>query len=567
MKFTEFPYERPDLEAAREVFLANIDIIKQAESVEATLEAIRSIQALHNELDSQQTLVSIRNSIDTKDEFYDKEMAFWDEKGPIMSEWATDYTRAVLNSPLRQELEAHIPATFFAMGENALRTFEPKVIPLLQKENKLTTEYAKLKASAEIEYKGKVYNIPGMAAFIESTDREERKEVSRLLWGFFDENKAEFDRIYDELVHVRSQIAKELGFKDFVELGYARMNRLDYSREDVEVYRQEILKHVVPVVAKLFKRQQERLGLEELKSYDLPIEYPNGNAKPIGTPEEIVANGVTMYHELSPETAEFIDFMVERDLLDLVTKPAKAGGGYCTYIPKYQAPFIFSNFNGTSGDIDVLTHEAGHAFQVFQSRWIETPECLWPTYESCEIHSMSMEFFAWPWMELFFADKTPKYKFSHLSSGLKFLPYGVLVDHFQHEVYEHPTMTPEERRQTWRRLEKMYLPWRDYDGNQFLEEGGFWFQQGHIFESPFYYIDYTLAQVCAFQFWKRSQVDQDPTAWNDYLKICHTGGTKSFLQIVEEAQLKSPFGEGNLEAVIASINDYLEATTEDSLKV
>ena len=567
MKFKDFPYERPNLEDVKAKFLSNIEAIKEAESIESTLDAIHNIQAMQNELNSQQTLVSIRNSIDTKDEFYEQEMAYWDEQRPIMSEWDTDYIRAVLNSPFRLELEAHLPATFFAMGENALRAFDPKIIPLLQKENKLSTEYSKLKASAEIEYKGQVYNLSALSAFLESIDRQERKEVSRLYWDFFDRNKEEFDRIYDELVQVRSQIAKELGFKDFVELGYVRMNRLDYSREDVEVYRQEILQNVVPVVANLYKRQQKRLGLDELKSYDQSIEYPNGNAKPIGTPDEIVANGITMYHELSPETAEFIDFMVERDLLDLVTKPAKAGGGYCTYIPKYQSPFIFSNFNGTSGDIDVLTHEAGHAFQVYQSRWIDTPECVWPTFESCEIHSMSMEFFAWPWMELFFADKTPKYKFSHLSGSLKFLPYGVLVDHFQHEVYENPEMSPEERRQTWRRLEKIYLPWRDYDGNTFLEEGGYWFGQGHIFEVPFYYIDYTLAQVCAFQFWKRSQIDNDSQAWADYLKICHTGGTKSFLQIVEEANLKSPFGEGNLLEVIQAIETYLGQTTEESLAI
>lgn len=565
MKFNEFNYSRPDLSEAKKAFQTHLTELKAASSSEAALAAVKAIQKLQSELETDQTLASIRQSIDTRDAFYEQEIEFWDENQPIIEEWVTDYHRAVLSSDHRKALAEHLPETFFMIAENSLKVFDASIIPLLQKENKLTTEYGKLTASAEIEYKGETYNLSGLSAFQQSTDREERQTVTGLLSNFFESNQDEFDRIYDELVKTRHQIALELGFKDFVEVGYARMNRLDYDRSDVEVFRQEVLTHVVPLANEIFERQAERIGIDDLKFYDLPLEFENGNAKPIGTPEEIVANGVKMYHELSPETGEFIDFMVEKDLLDLVTKPGKEGGGYCTYIPNFESPFIFSNFNGTSDDIDVLTHEAGHAFQVYQSRWIDTPETLWPTYESCEIHSMSMEFFAWPWMELFFGDQTEKYKYSHLAGAATFLPYGVLVDHYQHMVYENPEMTPTERRAAWRELEQQYNPWKDYDGNSFYENGGLWFRQGHIFGSPFYYIDYTLAQVCAFQFWKRSQVDQDTTAWEDYLKICHTGGTKTFRAIIEEANLKSPFEKGNLEAVIVSIREYLNSVPVEKL--
>ena len=510
--------------------------------------------------------MSIRNSINTKDSFYEEETAFWDEHFPIIGEWDTAYYRAVLGSKWRSELENYLPETFFPMAENSLKVFSPEIIPLLQQENKLSTEYSKLQASAEIEFQGQTYNLPGMAKFSQDPDREVRRQASELVSAFYNEHEAEFDRIYDQLVKVRDQIAKTLGFKDFVEVGYLRMNRLDYNRQQVEVYRQEILEHVVPVVNKLYQRQADRLGLESLKPYDLEYKFKTGNAMPQGTPEEILAAGVKMYHELSPETGEFIDFMVDRELLDLVTKPGKASGGYCTYLPDYEAPFIFSNFNGTAADVDVLTHEAGHAFQVFQSRWIQTPECVWPTFESCEIHSMSMEFLAWPWMELFFGSQTLKYKFTHLSGGLIFLPYGVLVDHFQHEVYEHPEMTPAERRATWRRLERQYVPWKEYEADSFLDRGGFWFRQGHIFASPFYYIDYTLAQVCAFQFWKRSQIDDDPSVWTDYLNICRTGGTKSFLKIVAEANLKSPFEPGSLVETVHAIEQYLDDIPESAFQ-
>lgn len=566
MKFTEFTYNRPNLDDIKVDFSDYTKQIQMADSASKALEAIKEVQALQNELSTQSELAAIRYSININDEFYIKESEFWDEFHPVISEWETDYYKAVLASPFIEDLKADIPEPFFKIIENQIKVFDASIISLLQKENKLSTEYDTLVASAQIEYNGETYNLSGLTPFMQSTDRTVRRVVSELYSNFFDTNLEAFDRIYDELVQVRHEMAIKLGFKDFVEMGYARMNRLDYDRQDVEVYRKEVLEHIVPLANYIYDRQAKRLDLDELKYYDLNLNFPSGNAKPIGTAQEVIDNAAAMYAEMSPETGEFFDLMMKHDLMDLQTKPGKQSGGYCTYIPNLNAPFIFANFNGTSGDVDVLTHEAGHAFQVYQSRWITTPEVLWPTNESAEIHSMSMEFIAWPWMESFFGDKVDKYKFSHLSDAATFLPYGVLVDHFQHVVYENPTLTPTERRMKWRELEKQYNPWKDYDDNEFYQSGGFWFKQLHIFGAPFYYIDYTLAQVCAFQFWQRSQVEKDDSFWSDYLAICRVGGTKSFKEIVELANLKSPFEKGSLEGVTASIKDYLENVSEDQLK-
>lgn len=565
MKFVEFNYRRPDIAETKTEFYAYLDQLKKAENSQAALEAIQNIQGIQSQLDSQGNIAYIRNSINTTDTFYEDEMEFWNNTTPIISEWVSEYYQAVLDSPFREDLGKDIPETFFKIIEQDLKTFDPKIIPLLQKENNLVTEYDKLVASAQVEYQGESYNLSALTPFLESTDRQVRKEVSDLKAGFFADHQEDFDRLFDELVKVRHEMAQELGFEDFVELGYLRMKRLDYDHQDVEVFRKEVLEQIVPLAQEIFSRQGQRLGIEDLKHYDLALEFESGNAKPKGTPEQIVAKAGQMYAEMSPETDEFFDFMVKHGLMDLETKKGKASGGYCTYISAYNSPFIFANFNGTSGDVDVLTHEAGHAFQVYRSRWITTPEILWPTNESAEIHSMSMEFIAWPWMDLFFEEATPKYKYAHLAGAATFLPYGVLVDHFQHEIYENPDMTPEERRQTWRRLEKMYNPWIDYADNDFLEAGGFWFRQGHIFGVPFYYIDYTLAQVCAFQFWERSQIQQDSSYWTDYLKICRLGGSQSFGEIVKTANLKSPFEAGSLASVTQSIREYLENVPEEDL--
>lgn len=565
MKFADYRYTRPDYESIKAKMADLTNRLSHASSAEETRQIVQDITAISSTVDTQMNIWSIRHSIDMQDEFYNEETKFWNEYSPLFDELWTNYYRVIVESPYRTNLADLLPETFFMLAENQLQTFSSEAIPLFQKQNELVDQYNNLMATAQLNFNGQTYNLSQMGPFTQSTDRAIRKEASETVTSFFEEKEADFDSVYDQLVKVRHEIATTLGFKDYVEYGYKMMNRFDYNRDMVKIYREEILKHVVPVVEKLRQRQAKRIQVPELKYYDLLLEYLDGNATPKGSPEELVAQAQKMYQELSPETGQFFDFMVEHDLLDLLAKEGKDTGGYCTYIADYQSPFIFANFNGTSADIDVLTHEAGHAFQVFRSRWIQCPEVIWPTYESCEIHSMSMEFITWPWMNHFFKEQVDKYKFSHLSSTLFFLPYGVLVDHFQHEVYEHPEMTPTERKATWKRLADLYLPDRDYSESDFLSRGGFWFRQGHIFASPFYYIDYTLAQVCALQFWKRTQVDHDATAWEDYLRICDLGGSKSFLQIVEAANLQSPFKEGALEATVKAANDWLNAIDDKAL--
>lgn len=565
LTFKEYTYERPDFDTFKDEATVIIEKLKNAESAKEAIEAANKMAKLQSTIDTQATLASIRHSIDTKDDFYDKEDNYWNEYGPLYQEVETSYYEAILGSTYLDELNKEIPSTFFRNAQYSLDAFDSSVIDLLQKENQLSSDYQKLIASAEIEFDGKKLNLSQFGPYLESTDREVRKTASNAQWSFFEENEEKFDEIYDHLVKVRDQIAKKLGYKDFVELGYIRMKRFDYNRKDVDVYRKQVQEYVVPVTKKLSKRQAKRIGIKEMKHYDTPLQYLDGNPTPQGDPEYIIEQGKKMYHELSEETGEFIDFLFDRELVDLLAKEGKASGGYCTFIADYDSPFIFANFNGTSGDIDVLTHEAGHAFQTYQSRWIKQPEVIFPTYESAEIHSMSMEFFTYPWMELFFKEQTEKYKFDHLSGALRFLPYGVLVDHFQHEVYENPEMTPDERKAIWRKLEKQYLPERDFSENSFLDKGTFWYRQGHIFGSPFYYIDYTLAQICALQFWKRELIDKDSKAWSDYLEICRVGGTQSFLEIIKTANLKSPFEEGSLSDVVATIEEELDKVDDSTL--
>ena len=472
MKFKDYNYERYSYEAYAEAMQQAGTRLKEAKDYQSFKKAFDEGKRAFEHLDTMYNICYVRYTINTNDAFYQAENDYWDEAMPKMKSLTTAFDREVLASPFVEELKKDVPETYFLLAEFAQKSFRDEIIEDLQEENRLQSSYQKLIASAQIPFDGDVYTLSELGVKMEGADRDIRKRATQAYWGWMQSHQDEIDDIYDRMVKVRDRMAKKLGYKNYVELAYMLQCRFDYNQEDVANYRRQVLEDVVPLCNALYERQRERLGYDRLHVYDEKYEFASGNPTPKYGTQEMIARANTMYHELDERCGRFFDFMVEHDLLDLDSKKGKAGGGYCTVFAEDRSPFIFSNFNGTSHDAEVLTHEAGHAFQVFTSMGIRPVECIWPTYESCEIHSMSMEFFTWPWMEAFFEGDADKYRFLHLGGAAKFIPYGVLVDHFQHEVYEHPEMTPVERRQTWRRLEKQYLPHKDYTDCEFLENGG-----------------------------------------------------------------------------------------------
>ncbi len=555
MKFTDYKYERPDLEYIKDKYAQLTNEFKNA-NYERQVELIYEFEKISNDVETQMALVSIRNSINTTDEFYEHEKAYFDNETPLLGEYQTNFMDAFYNSTYKEELKLEFGNHIFKMIETQLKSFSPVIIEDMQLENQLITEYSKLSASAKIEFDGGIKNLSQMHPYLESVDQETRRNAEKAVADFFEKNESKYDEIYSKLVECRNTMATKMGYENYIELGYYRLGRTDYNEKDVANYREQIVKSVVPLASRLVLETAKRIGIENPKSYDLGIEFIDGNPTPKGNCKELVNKAKIMYSQLSDETKEFFDFMTESELLDLEAKEGKQGGGYCNFIPNYQAPFIFSNFNGTKGDVDVLTHEAGHAFQIYSSRNMKLSEYLLPTLEACEIHSMSMEFFAWPWMELFFEEEANKYRYSHLAGTVTFIPYGALVDEFQHEIYSNPKLTADERKETWRRIERKYLPHKVYE-NTFLDKGTYWYRQGHIFSSPFYYIDYTLAQICAQQFWSLDQVNHKE-AWNKYYELCKMGGSKSFLNLISEIGLDNPFVDGTIKKTISPIEKWLD---------
>ena len=559
MKFSQMPYERPDLEAVKGKLSQFTARLKAAASYDEARAVFLEKEEAARYVETQGTLAQIRNSIDTRDEFYDGEMNFWNAAMPELEEYEQAWKLAMLESPFRPDFQREYGGLMFLNTEIALKTFSPEIVPQLQKENDLTLEYQKLLASAQIPFEGKTYTMAQMGSFRTDPDDERRLAAWKASGAWYKEHEPDMSRIYDELTHLRSEMGRRLGYEGYTTLGYYRMVRNCYTKEDVEKFRAAVVKYLVPLADRICRAQAERLGVRYPLSYsDAALMFRSGNPRPQGTADDILAQGKRFYDELSPETGEFFRAMLEGELLDVLATEGKAGGGYCTYIPEHRAPFIFANFNGTQGDVEVVTHEAGHAFACWMNRDRVPSSYIWPGMEACEVHSMSMEFMAWPWAEGFFGPDTRKFLYSHLAGALTFIPYGTLVDHFQHEMYARPDMTPAERHEVWKKLMGVYTPWMRLDGEiPFYSDGYRWQSQSHIFESPFYYIDYCLAQTVSLQFWALLQKDKK-LAWEKYMAYTRQGGSRTFTELLKNAGLDSPFEESCLRGVCQTASDWLD---------
>lgn len=560
MKFAEMTYTRPDIQDVKRQLEDLIGRLKGAADYEAAKAVFLEKETLEKHVETQATLAHIRHDIDTRDAFYDEEMKFWSAVMPELEEYLQTWNNIMVESPFRPAFAAEYGEMMFLNTEMELKTFSPEIIQELQQENDLKQEYGKLLASAQIPFEGGTYTLSQITPFKSDPDDARRLAAWKAEGQWYKDHQADLDRLYDELVRLRDKMGCKLGYEGYTQLGYYRMMRNCYTKEDVEKFRAAVVKYLVPVATEIYKEQAKRLGKEYPMSFaDNALAFRSGNARPVGTPDDILAQGRKFYDELSPETSEFFRRMLDWELLDVLSTEGKAGGGYCTSIPDYEVPFIFANFNGTQHDVEVVTHEAGHAFAAWMNRDRIPMSAVWPSLEACEVHSMSMEFFAWNWAEGFFGADTRKFFYSHLSDALTFIPYGTMVDHFQHRVFEEPDLTPAGRHALWKELLGVYMPWMRLDGEiPFYAEGEGWQRQHHIYDRPFYYIDYCLAQTVALQFWARIQQDKE-TAWENYMAYTKQGGSAVFTDLLKNAGLDSPFEEKCLREVCAAARKWLEA--------
>lgn len=556
MKFQDMPYRRPDYEEISVKLNEFVAKFKGAKTAAEAETVHKEYSAYTKRFGTMFSLAKVRNDINTADEYYAGEIAYANDVRPKLQAVEKEFDAAVLASPFRSELEAKWGSLYFRNMEMLQKTFSPEIIAEMQESNRIVTEYQKLTASAKIEFDGKTLNMAQLAAYTMNPDREVRKAAGMARAAWYAGVAEQLDSLTDRIIKVRAKMAGKLGFKSFADMGQFRMKR-HFTPEMVNAFRDGVAKYIVPVAAKLKEEQAARIGVKKLEMFDDAFQYPDGNAKPFGTVDEIFAHGRKMYHELSEETGKFIDFMMDSELFDVLARPNKAPGGYCSMFNEYGAPFIFATFTGTSGDISVLTHEAGHALAFYAARDIYPHELQSTFGETAEVHSMSMEFFTWPWLEGFFGDETEKYRESHITKAITSIPFGTMLDEFEYKIYGKPEMTPADRNALWLELEKKYRPWMNCDGVPFYSEGRAWQPVLHIFTVPLYYISYCLAQTVALCFWTEDQKNHEE-AWKKYRRFMGFAATKTFEDLIEDAGLPSPFNSETLKYIADSGMKWLE---------
>ncbi len=560
MKFSEMPYKRPDPEAVKAQLQNLTERLKNAQSYEEARAIFLEKEKQEKTVDTMGVLAFVRHSIDTRDKFYNDESDFWDAFGPEIEEYEQAWTEAMLVSPFRKDFSDEYGDLMFVNAEIARKTFSPEIIPEMQRENELTTEYARLIASAQIPFENGTYTLSQLSPFKTDPDDARRLAAWKAEGKWYKEQQERLDAIYDELTKLRDKMGRKLGYDGYTELGYYRMERNCYTKTDVEKFRTAVQKYLVPVADSIMREQANRLGRPYPLSFaDAALSFRSGNPRPVGTADDILVQGKKFYDDLSPETSEFFRMMLENELLDVLSTEGKEGGGYCTEVREYEVPFIFANFNGTQGDVEVVTHEAGHAFAYWMNRKRVPMAYAEPSMEACEVHSMSMEFFGWMNAGGFFGPDAQKFLYSHLAGAITFIPYGTMVDHFQHIVYEKPELTPAERHAEWKRLLGIYMPWMKLDGDiPLYAEGEGWQRQSHIYENPFYYIDYCLAQTVALEFWAMIQKDRE-NAWKHYMAYTKQGGSRTFTDLLKNADLVTPFDEACLKEVCETAAKWLDS--------
>ena len=558
MKFSEMTYTRPDIDALLARCKQLAAKAADAPDGDALIQVYYEQSRAFADYTTASQLANIHYTCDTRDAYWKAEQDFFDANGPAVTNASVEISRAFLANPYVEALTEHFGTTCVAGMKNAVLGMDDRTVELQQQFNALVSQYQQIYGGALVELDGKQLTIPQLGPYKEDLNPAVRRAAYEAEAGYFDAHRDELDALYTKIVKNLNQQAQVLGYKDYSELSYVRMNRIGYGQAEIQAFRDQVARDVVPELQKVMAMRAKRTGITHPTFTDLPIIFKDGNPKPIPGYKARMDAARTMYHELSPETAEFIDFMQDNELFDVESRPGKMSGGYMTSLPTYKAPFIFANWNNTSADVDVLTHECGHAFEGYVAeRDPKVPadlEC--PGMESAEIHSMAMEFLTAPWHHLLFGKDTEKYALLHAEDSFLFLAYGCIVDEFQHRMYQNPNLTPDERNAVWLELEHKYRPWIDFDNLPFYGRGAGWQRQLHIYECPFYYIDYCLSTMAALQFFLLSLKDHKD-AWERYLKLVRRAGLASYTELMQTAGLKVPFEDGSIKAIAQQMGQWI----------
>ncbi len=546
MEYKYYP-NRPEKltkEFAEEAFsnlISRIPAAEQSDSPQAWLDLYRDWNALSAYYSGEGSRVHYAHAQDMADELRTEADKYFREAVTPAVEHGN---AAMLDAFLKSRYRTAVGELYGPYLIQALITSVEPLAPINSKlrvqTDDLADQYQKLASSGEVTIQGKTMTLSRARGMQSDSNPEIRKEAWMKYRGWFLEHHDEFAEIFDKMVKLRDQMGRNLGHDNFIPLGYLGMRRTDYGPEQAKVFRDSIREHASPLLERLYHEQAAALGTPTLKPWDAGYHPEYSLPTGIAPVDKQLENAQQLFDEISPRLGAHFSRMRREGLIDLENRKGKQPGAFCTSMPDEGRVAIFCNSTGDEGDVGTLVHEMGHAFQAWESQKIEAVDLQWPTSDGAEIHSMGMEFLSMPHLSWFFKpDDALKFRRHHLADVVMLMCYIAVVDEFQHWVYQNPNVTPAERDQAWNMIWDSYIRGIDFSG---MEEYKYarWYPQSHIFQTPFYYIDYAIAQTAAMQLGMMNEVNPEK-ALDTYLKLCELGGTEGILNIFKSAGLMSPF--------------------------
>ena len=479
---------------------------------------------------------------------------------PQLSPYSNELDKKLVESPYRSELKDEAYKIFLRSTLKDIELYREENIPLIVKADEWAQEYAQIQAQMTIVYQGEELTLQQAAKYLKSSDRQVRRDVYDLVTERRSQDFQKLDDLFDELVKLRHQIALNAGFKNYRDYKFKALGRFDYTVEDVFRFHESVKEEIPPINAIILEHHRKKLGLDELKPYDLDAEPEGQEAlKPYSSSDELVDKSISVFGKLHPVLGEYIRIMDEKGYLDLDSRKGKAPGGYNYPLDETGIPFIFMNASGKFRDMVTMMHEGGHAVHSFLSHNLELSSFKHAPSEVSELASMSMELLSMTGWETFFADKTDliRAQREQLEGIIDTLPWIACIDKFQNWIYTNPQHTAEERSTEWVKIYNEFHPdivdWGGYEENKAKA----WQKQLHIFEVPFYYIEYGIAQLGALAVWKNYKENPEK-GLEHYVEALKLGYTRSVPEIYEAAGISFNFSLQYIKELAEFIKNELE---------
>lgn len=510
-------------------------------------------------------LTYIQKSVDTTSK--DKEQAFLDFIENV-------YPAATTADQALKEKLLQLPVTDPKMAiplrnmKSDADLFRQENIPLLVELQKLSNEYEKITGGLKGMWDGEEKNLSQLSQFLSDNARPVRERAWQMVMALWLSVRPQLNDIYAKMLKLRCQVADNAGLADYRAYAFREKRRFEYTPEDCFTFHEAIEKVVKPAAERVLARKAANMGLTQLRPWDLEV---SGDERPPLKPyqgqDELIQHSLDIFNQIDPELGRYVAIMAEEELLDLDTRPGKALGGYCSDLPVRQRPFIFMNGVGVHDDVQTLLHEAGHAFHAFESYKLPLAWQQDPPMEFCEVASMSMELLTAPYLTkenggFYDHAEAARARIEHLEKILLFLPYMAVVDAFQHWVYTHPNEANEAANcdAAWDNLWQRLMPATDWSGFEGSRMSG-WHRKPHIFDVPFYYIEYGIAQVGALQIWRNSLADHQ-AALTAYRQGLALGGTQSLPELFAAAGIEFRLDKVMLADLVALIEQTIAELEE-----